>query len=448
MSHRALIVALAAARVVLEQTLPPPTVGHPEDASALLTRAREKALDSIRSLPKYTCLETIERKYYVLPPEKHSPHMMTEDPPASACSGNGTRHLSLAAMDRLRVEVAAAGQSEIHSWPGASRFDTRDFDQMIPFGPLSTGSFGTTLLDVFANPGAQIKFSTTKADGPREVLEYSFRVPLKASHTTVKGSRGWQRTAVSGSFEIDVSNAELARFVIKTDPLPADTGMCQAKVSTDYHLMQIGDGEFRIPQRSELETFDTDGGQTDSVTKFSACREYTTESSIRFGDQDTPVELIKTAPQRGTALPPGVSLSLALVGAIDLGTAAAGDPVSARVVRSVRARGSKEVLVPADAIARGRILEMRHEVKTSEFLISIRFDTLETKGTVSPLSVRLAREIKAEERNPSGFVTRGTEFSLPPPASMEPRSLFVFSAKSGAHVIPTGFQSKWTTVAP
>jgi hypothetical protein len=447
MSRRVLIVALVAARVVFDQTLLP-AVGDHDDASALLTRAREKVLDSIRSLPKYTCLETIDRTYYVLPPEKHSPHMMTEDHPVSACSGNGARHLSLDANDRLRVEVAAVGESEIHSWPGASRFDTRSFDQMIPFGPLSTGSFGTTLFDVFANPGAQIKFTATKADGLRDVMEYSFRVPLKASHTVVKGGRGWQHTAFRGSFEIDVASAELARLVFETDPLPPDTGMCQAKVSTDYHLMLIGDGEFRIPRRSELETFDTDGGQTDSVLEFSACREYTTESSIRFGDQDTPEEVIKTTAQRVTALPPGVSLSLALVGAIDLGTAAAGDPVSARVVHSVRARGSKGVLVLTDAIARGRILEMRHELRTSEFLITIRFDTLETKGTVSPLSIRLARELKAEGRNPGGFVTRGTEFSLPAPASMEPGSLFVFSAKSGAHVIPAGFQSKWTTVAP
>ncbi len=212
--------------------------------------------------------------------------------------------------------------------------------------------------------------------------------------------------------------------------------------------MLIGDGEFLLPRRSELDTFDTDGGQTDSMTKFSACREYTAESNLRFDDQDTYLGSIRTAPQRVTALRPGVTFTLALTSAIDLSTAAAGDQVSARVVHSVRARGSKEVLVPADAIARGRIVEMRHEMRTSEFLISIRFDTLETKGAVSPLSVRLACEIKAERRSPGGFVTRGTEFSLPAPASALPRSYFVFPAKSGGYMIPAGFQSKWTTVAP
>jgi hypothetical protein len=148
------------------------------------------------------------------------------------------------------------------------------------------------------------------------------------------------------------------------------------------------------------------------------------------------------------ALPPGVSLALALVGGIDLGAAAAGDRVSTRVVHPVRARGSKQVLVPAGAIVRGRILEMRHEFSTSQFGISIRFAALDINGAVSPISIRLDREVKAEVRTPHGFVNRGTEFSLSAPASRQRGGLFVFPAKRGTYVIPNGFQSKWTTVAP
>ncbi len=449
MCRRVLIVALVAAPVIFEQAWPAPSaIGQPEGASALLTRATERILDSTRRLPKYTCLETVDRTYYVPPREKHSPHMMTEYRPATACIGNRNGHLSLKAKDRLRVEVAAAGGTEIHSWPGASRFDTRSFDQMIPFGPLSTGSFGTSLLDVFANPGAQINFTARRKDGLRDVFEYSFRVPLKASHNGVKGRRGWQVTAFSGSFEIDAATAELIQLVFETAPLPPDTEMCRAKISTAYHFMPIGDGQFLIPRRSQLDTFDINGGQTDSVTEFSACREYTAESSIRFDDQDTSMGSSKAVLQRLPSLPPGVSLTLALAGAIDLGTAAAGDPVSAKVVHPVRARGSKEVLVPAGAIARGRILVMRHELATSEFLISIRFDTLAIGGAVSPLSIRLTREIKAETRTNGGLIIPGAEFSLPVHASPESGSRFVFPAKRGDYVIPAGFRSKWTTVTP
>jgi hypothetical protein len=81
--------------------------------------------------------------------------------------------------------------------------------------------------------------------------------------------------------------------------------------------------------------------------------------------------------------------------------------VSARVIRSVRAPGSKEISVPAGAIAHGRILQVKRELRSAQFLVSIRFDTLETKDSVSRLSIRLAREIKTERRELSGLNRKG-----------------------------------------
>jgi hypothetical protein len=451
MCCRVLIVAPVAARILFEQALPPArAIGQPENTSALLAQASEKVLSSLHRLPKYTCLETVERSYYVLPyylREKHATLTLTEAPPV-ACLGSHTGQLFLEATDRVRVEVAAAGGREIHSWPAANHFDTGPIDQLVPFGPLSTGSFGTNLFDVFANPGTEMNFSSRELTTTGDVFRYSFRVPANVSHYFVKGTSGWRVSAFSGSFGIQAQTAELTRLVLETDDLPTYTGMCRARISTDYHIARIGDGEFLIPQRSGFHTFDVDGGETDSVTEFSACREYTAESRLSFDEQDTPGEIVKTKPKHGIAIPPGISLTLALVGPIDLSTAAAGDPVSARVVHLVRAPKSKEVLVPANSLARGRILVMRHEYLTSEYQMSIRFDTLEREGAVSPLSVRLDREIKAAKRNAKGFSIRGTEFSLPAPASMDPESHFSFPAKRHPYVIRAGFQSKWTTVAP
>jgi hypothetical protein len=448
MSRNAVIVAIVAARIATTQAFPPAAgIGFAEDASALLERAREKVLSSIRRMPKYTCLETIDRQYYVPSPEKHILRGMSE-PPSSACMGNRAGPLSLAAKDRLRVEVAESSEGEIHSWPGASHFDTRSIDQVIPFGPISTGSFGADLLDILANSGAQLKFIARKVDGRQVVFAYSFRVPRKTSHSVVKTQSGWKTTGNSGSFEIDAATAELARLVIETDPLPPDTGMCQAKTTIDYHFIEIGDGEFLIPRRSEFETFNTDDSRTDSVTEFSTCREYMVQSGVRFDDEDASAGSVNIAPQHVTPLPPGVSLTLAFVRAIDLGTAAAGDAVSATVVSSIRVQGSNDIPVPPGAIARGRIVGMRYEFSTAQFVISIRFETLETNGALSPLSLRLDRGLKADRRTAHGFVTRGTEFSLPAPASVEPGNILVFPVTSGAYVIPAGFQSKWTTVAP
>ncbi|MGD1098156.1 MAG: hypothetical protein ABSB35_39980 [Bryobacteraceae bacterium] len=163
------------------------TLSAQDESSALLARARDKILDSIRRIPKYNCLETIDRTYYIAPPEKKSPHTMTEVP-ANPCTGThppGESALWLDAKDRLRVEVGYGGEDEIHSWPGA-RFDTRPIDQMIPFGPMSTGSFGGYLVDVFANPGAEVRFLGKETYGGREVFKYSIRVPMKASQKYLK----------------------------------------------------------------------------------------------------------------------------------------------------------------------------------------------------------------------------------------------------------------------
>lgn len=109
MFRRALVLATIIVKVVFGQGLPGPTGTHgAEDAFVLLARAREKVLSSTRRMPKYTCLETINREYYIQPVKKHSPRAMTEAP-AHLCTANHSAPLSLDAADRLRVEVAEAG---------------------------------------------------------------------------------------------------------------------------------------------------------------------------------------------------------------------------------------------------------------------------------------------------------------------------------------------------
>jgi hypothetical protein len=222
--------------------------------------------------------------------------------------------------------------------------------------------------------------------------------------------------------------------------------MCLARTSIDYHTVLIGDGPFLIPRQIRLQTLSPAANETDSVTTFSACHEYSAESTLRFDGGDDVAA--KREPATSITLPAGVSLTLALLHPIDTGGAAAGDPVSAKVVKAVRTKDSKTIPIPTGAIAHGRILQMRHQYSASQFQISIRFDTLEINGVVSPLSVRLDRELKMETaRTQNGLRNRATEFSLPPPASSEKGSLFVFPDRGGPYVMPTGSESKWTTLA-
>src|SRR5512141_1647740 len=97
----------------------------PDDSTTLLDRAREKIARTTQRLLKCTCLETIERTYYVPPAKKVNANVMTE---ATSCDGkefekNGP--LSLDAKDRLRLDVVVAESKETYFWAAANRFDSR-----------------------------------------------------------------------------------------------------------------------------------------------------------------------------------------------------------------------------------------------------------------------------------------------------------------------------------
>ncbi len=383
----------------------------PAASAALLDRAREKIVRTTRRLPKFTCRETIERAYYVVPPHKINPRIMTA--PTNSCEAKefgASGPLSLDAKDRLRLDVVVGENNEIFSWAAANRFDSRSVFQMVSNGPISMGSFGTYLVDIFENPGTSFKFTGKKHEGLAEVFEYAFEVPAPASHYDVRGDTEWKVTGYHGSFEIYSATAELARLVEETAELPPDTRMCRARTSIDYHYMLIGDDEFLIPRQSQLETLSGNANETSSITTFSGCHEYTAESSLRFNAPESAAS-VKTPSQPPAALPPGLSVTLALLGAIDPQSAAAGDAILAKVSQPVRAPHSQQILVPAGAIAHGRILQMRHQYSSSQFLISIRFETLEANGVVMPLSLRWDHQLQFQKTPPKTvFATAARNF--------------------------------------
>jgi hypothetical protein len=74
--------------------------------------------------------------------------------------------------------------------------------------------------------------------------------------------------------------------------------------------LRIGEADFLIPRESEMETGHADASRTRSVTTFSACHEYTAESTIHFeGDGRASAET-RPAQARASALPAGLSLAL------------------------------------------------------------------------------------------------------------------------------------------
>lgn len=415
------------------------------DPDDVLAQVRTKLRSMTARLPKYTCVQTIERRYF-----KHSDH---KGPPPSCDQIAGDRKtgrtkLQLYATDRLRMDVAQAEGREMVSWAGAGKFDSRTVDEIVGEGPTGTGAFGGHLVDVFSNPGVHFQYLGENAANGKSVLRYRFTVPLLASNYRIRGAGDWHPTAYDGTFEIDGQSLELQRLDLRTDELPEDTGMCEAGTRLEYQHIRIGDGDFLLPRQSELRIVQTDARETMNVTTFSSCREYHTESTIHF-DEETPSGSVDATPVAATQppLPEGLSISLALTARIDTNTAAAGDVVSARVTHAVRDPKSKATLIPAGAMARGRITRMRHRVGgPDDFVILISFDALEVNGTASPFFVKLDSVAQLERARAMPGNRRGMlAITYQGPDTW---GALIFPAMSSRVVVPAGYESTWRTAAP
>jgi hypothetical protein len=415
------------------------------DPDDVLAQVRAKLRSMALRLPRYTCVQTVERSYF-----KHAEH---NGPPPSCDQISGDRKmgrnkLQLYASDRLRLDVAVAEGREIVSWAGAGKFDSRSVDEIVGEGPTGTGAFGLHLVDVFANSGVHFQYLGEKEANGKSVLEYRFTVPARASGYRIRGAGDWHFTAYDGTFQIDGQSLELDRLDIRTDELPPDTGMCEARTKLEYQHLRIGDGDFLLPRQSELRILQTDAHETMNVTTFSSCREYHTESIIHF-DGEAAAGNAEATPVAADPQPPpaGLSLSLALTARIDTSSAAAGDLVSARVTHAVRDPKSKATLIPAGAVARGRIVRMRHRVGgPDDFIVLIAFDALEINGTVSPLFVKLDAVEQLERARALATNRRGMR--LTSNQGPDTWGALIFPAMGNRYVVPAGYESTWQTVAP
>jgi len=424
------------------------STGDPDEA---LREVRAKLHRLTQRLPRYTCVQTVERRYFRLKNDKAH---------ASSCDqvmgdrASGRTKLQLYATDRLRLDVAVADGHEIASWAGAGKFDARSVDEIVGEGPTATGAFGLHLVDVFDNAGVHFEHLGEKTVGGRSVFEYRFTVPIDASNYKVRGGTNWHFTDYDGTFQIDSQTFDLERLSIRTDELPPDTGMCEARSALEYQHLKIGEGDFLLPRESRLEIVQTDARETANITTFASCREYHAESTLRF-EEEPSVGGGEGKAATGSAplvLPAGLEVSMALTAPIDTSTAAAGDPVTARVTRAVHDPKAKGILIPAGSLARGRITRMRHRVGgPDDFVILIAFETLEVNRVASPFFVKLdqldqfdrLRIRLGERRGMMGAASRAAANQGP-----ESWGALIFPSARDRYVVSAGFEAKWLTVAP
>ncbi|MGA2134720.1 MAG: hypothetical protein ABSH50_20740 [Bryobacteraceae bacterium] len=409
---------LLPAAALLAQTPPTP--------SARLAQARNILAERAVRLPDYTCLQTVDRRYF----RRHQ-----QDYPVPSCAqilALSRDTLAPESTDRVRLEVKVSDGQEIGSWAG-SRFSSRSIFDLTGGGPYGTGMLGPLILDVFINGGASYEFMGDDAASPTPLAAFGYRVPVYSSHYHIASAAGWETTAFHGAFWLDAGSSELKRLIVVAPDLPPASGVCEANTRVDYQQVRVGGGKFLLPQRSVMRMVMRDASETQSIAVYSACREFRGEATIHFDDAPTGVET-KAAAASGTALPAGLQLSMALTEPLDTETAAAGDIVRGALRSPVRDPRGKAILLPAGTVIEGRIVQMQHWLESPrKFTIGILLEKLLAGGESRPIyaKVRHAGAIAVSSPGQSPLV-----------------GAFEFATNKSAYRVPAGYRSTWVTVAP
>jgi hypothetical protein len=420
------------------------------DVTEVLAHTRDNMIERTKRLLDYTCVQTVDRQYYVRS-KPEQPRPSCDQMSAEARKKSYT--LRLTATDRLHLDVKVSAGTEIGSWAGANRFDSRSILDLVGGGPFGTGPFGPLLQDVFVNGGTTFRYVGEEQGNNPALFHYRFQVPVGASHFLVRNgeARDWTATSYDGDLWIDPDSFDLRRISVRTSELSPETNACETAMTADYARVRFQTGDFLIPQHSVFHILMRDTQETEITYSYSSCREYRGESTLSFADPPTKSAREGKTSRVPKSLPAGLSVTLAFTAPIDTDTAAAGDIVAAKVRKAIRDPRSKEVLIPAGVTVQGRIIEMRHWVTApAYFLIAILLETVDINGVSSPFYAQLDRpdEYMDEQRTKSGFHPPGVAIILPPAGRSTSVGSFVFRTTNRRYVVPSNYESNWTTIPP
>jgi hypothetical protein len=419
------LVVIAASVVLGQQTR------GASDAEEVLRRVRGRVLADLERLPRYTCVQTITRRYYR--PRSES----------ASCSALITAHekqkqkLKLRGWDRLRLEVAIVEGNNVFSWVGQPHFESGTLEQLGGRGPLGSGDFGPFLHSILSQASVTFKGELPAVD--RRLLESTYDMPVANSGYMVRTKTGWTATAYRGVLVLDAKAEDIISVTVRTEDLPESNPDCQAISEIDYGRTEIHDRKILIPRQTRLTTIARNGSEVQNTTEYASCREYAAQSRIL--PDDAPA--LETTPSSAPAppapvipFPPGMHFRARIVTMIDSDKAAAGDPMEAVLRSPIRDKNNAE-LAPAGARLHARLVGMEQR-SGFYFRVSLQFESIELKGVAVPL-----RAIPDKSMMNGTNVFTASVF-LSSDASTEDVTNMTFSKQ---HLHLENFDWSWTTLA-
>lgn len=307
------------------------------DAQQLM-RIRLAAQRNLTRLPNFTCLETIERSRRRVPARKYD------------------------LIDIARVEVALVEGKELFAWPGSGKFDDRELRDLIPGGATGNGSFALHARAVFLGRHTTFEnLGETTLDG-KPALRYSYNVPQPFSGFTIRNGSRSAVVGYQGEFFVDQKNLDLLKLTVKGIDFPPSLEISSHQETLQFQRVPIGEGDYLLPQSSDLVLGDAGGVESRNRTTFSGCKQYGVQSTISFDapEEGSAAALALTAAPR-EPIPGGIEFDLDLPG-MELGKTAVGDAITAKVARDVK--HDKRIVIPKGATLKGRVIHLERHGQT------------------------------------------------------------------------------------
>jgi hypothetical protein len=248
-------------------------------------------------------------------------------------------------------------------------------------------------------------------------------------------------TGYDGTLLVDPATAELAQLTIRTNGLPLETAACYATSTLNYSRVKLKGVDFLLPSASVLRIAGTNGDVLENHTVFANCHEFLGEATLKFETPDEVTGADATHPKgkKTSTIPAGASFVAGLTSAIDTTTAAAGDPLQAKLMTPIK--DGFKVLVPDYATG-----ALPHRPVTVS--LAIKLESVEVAGVPLPLKARFLAAPGANQHfSKAEMGTLKTGVELGTLSDMENRSTgFVFRNCAEPCVIQSGLESMWTTL--
>ncbi len=417
-----------------------------DDAAASLREGRKKVTVAIRRLPRFLCTETVDRETFL---------------PEANLTGISCKELEDAkkwkrrpyTSDRLRLDVAVSGDGEMYSWVGANRFHERSLARLVGGGATLSGAFSSFLTSIFDSDAAQFTYQGHADEAGRAAIRFGFAVPREKSGYRIGNQQFRAIVAYHGTILVDAVTHDLLRMTIAADRLPKELNTCMDTTVLDYGRAEFDNLKFLLPKDVILHVVHGNGAETENRTTFSGCHEFMGEATLSF--EPPPESGQVAAPKKAVvaiAVPAGLRLRIALTHSIDTATAAAGDPVRAKLMQPIKDKHAG-IIIPAGAAMAGRIvrLEWVYGLHSRSLMLSIQVETVEAGGASQPFGARLDSVVKSRKelgRVAAPTIPLGTFDQVEEEYSEQDVGVLLFEGAGKDFVIRRGLQIAGHTMPP